>query len=74
MGAPTGGGGAVVGAVGIERRNPGGVLPIRVETRERKYGFWVYEEGGEASEQTNDLYQLINRLFVDATAALPRKK
>lgn len=72
VGGPTGGGGAVVGAVGIERKNPGGVLPVRVETKERKYGFWVYEEGGEAAGRTDEFYQLLSRLVAKGAGSAGR--
>jgi hypothetical protein len=62
-------GGVAVGAVGVERRNPAGVLPVRVETKERKYGFWVYEETGEASKQTTSLYLLLSRLLAELPPA-----
>jgi hypothetical protein len=67
-------GGVNVGAYGIERKNPAGVLPVRVETKERKYGFWVYEEGGEAANHTTSLYLLISRLVAEQPVAAPVKK
>jgi hypothetical protein len=67
-------GGVAVGAVGIERRNPAGVLPVRVETKERKYGFWVYEEDGEAAKPTTSLYLLLSRLIAEQPVRAPVKK
>jgi hypothetical protein len=72
--SPTFGGGVAVGAYGVERRNPAGVLPVRVETKERKYGFWVYEEGGEATNHTTSLYLLLSRLVAETPVAPPVKK
>lgn len=67
-------GGVAVGAYGIERKNPAGVLPVRVETKERKYGFWVYEEGGEATNHTTSLYLLLSRLVAETPVSAPVKK
>lgn len=67
-------GGINVGAYGVERKNPAGVLPVRVETKERKYGFWVYEENGEATNQTTSLYLLLSRLVAEQQVATPVKK
>jgi hypothetical protein len=67
-------GGAYIGAAGWERKNPGGVLPVRVETKERKYGFWVYNEDGEAATITTSLYLLLSRLIAEQPVSTPAKK
>jgi hypothetical protein len=64
----------IAGAAGIERKNPGGVLPVRVETKERKYGFWVYEEDGAAAEPTTSLYLVLSRLLAEPPVTAPIKK